>query len=160
MASNDVTFGGAATDAKNGVSNQLARLTTVETGKMLTIMKVLNVLNMMCVATLGVLSFARKLPTQCHMASKTLQSPPTHRAACHPFATQYFALMFTLSPNDRFLSCLPRCRASRRFALLRVSGQHPSPPSPACGSHTGLGQITSDTAKSPVQRFFVAGYTT
>jgi len=82
MASNDVTFGGAATDAKNGVSNQLARLTTVETGKMLTIMKVLNVINMMCVATLGVLSFAR------------------------------------------------------------------------------LGQITSGTAKSPVQRFFVAGYTT
>ena len=75
MASNDVTFGGAATDAKNGVSNQLARLTTVETGKMLTIMKVLNVLNMMCVATLGVLSFARKLPTQCHTASKFLQSP-------------------------------------------------------------------------------------
>jgi len=82
MASNDVTFGGAAKDAKNGVSSQLSRLTTVETGKMLTIMKVLNVINMMCVATLGVLSFAR------------------------------------------------------------------------------LSQITTGAAKSPVQRFFVAGYTT
>ena len=91
MASNDVTFGGAAKDAKNGVSTQLARLTTVETGKMLTIMKVLNVINMMCVATLGVLSFARKLPTQCHMASVTLQSPQPCLPATRPYANATLA---------------------------------------------------------------------
>ena len=56
---NSVSLGGAASQAKDGFSRQLAKLTTVETSKMLTIMKVLNVINMLGVATLGILSFAR-----------------------------------------------------------------------------------------------------